>query len=61
MVLGGKKKVRSSNISKNENDDESVKSDFEDARETPVSKSPNLKLLSKYRCEHGVSIGVNKV
>ena len=49
MVLGGKKKVRSSNISKNENDDESVKSDFEDARETPVSKSPNLKLLSKIK------------
>ena len=46
MALGGKKKVRSSNELIIENDDESVKSGFEDAREIPVSKTPNLNLLS---------------
>ena len=43
MVLGGKDQRRSSNFLRVENDDESVKSDFVDARVDPVSKVPKTK------------------
>ena len=40
MALGGKDQIRSSNYLEFENDDESVKSGFVDARDIPVSKTP---------------------
>ena len=60
MALGGKKKVRSSNELIIENDDESVKSGFEDAREIPVSKTPNHNISSGPR-SNPVDLGPNPV
>ena len=40
MAQGEKDKMRSSNHVEIENDDENVKSDFVDARDIPVSKTP---------------------
>ena len=40
MAQGEKEKMQSSNNAKTENDDERVKSNFVDARENPVSKTP---------------------
>ena len=40
MAQGDKAKMQSSNYLKTENDDEKVKSNFVDAQEIPVSKTP---------------------
>ena len=47
MAQGEKKKMQSSNHVEIENDDEKVKSNFDDAQEIPVSKTP-MNISSTY-------------
>ena len=51
MAQGEKKKMQSSNHVEIENDDEKVKSNFDDAQEIPVSKTPtNISSSVLFNC-----------